>query len=56
MKKIIDIHTNVLLGEPNKDNPRVQELFKRIRSNSGLSALFLRSGFLNFFSCFVQYF
>ena len=34
MKKIIDIHTNVLLGEPNKDNPRVQELFKRIRSNS----------------------
>ena len=34
MKKIIDIHTNVLLGEPNKENPRVQELFKRIRSNS----------------------
>ena len=34
MKNIIDIHTNILYGNSTSDNPRIKELFSKIKTKS----------------------
>ncbi len=47
MKNIIDIHTNILLGDSKKSNPRILELYSKIKPNSKAQTNLIKKQILN---------